>query len=52
MAWCADCEKHIVQHGWDDELTKKADFKFLCSRCWNDAKKVLYDGNVPPSFSL
>jgi hypothetical protein len=41
MAWCSACDAHIKKHGWDDALKKKADFKMLCLRCFEDARAVL-----------
>ena len=43
-AWCAACEKKVQENGgvWSDELFKQADFKFLCVKCWDEAKLVLY----------
>lgn len=42
-AWCGACEKRLlVNNGvWADDIWKQADFKFLCVRCWDEAKEVL-----------
>lgn len=42
-AWCGACEKkRLANNGaWSDELFKQGDFKFLCVRCWDEAKDVL-----------
>jgi hypothetical protein len=44
-AWCRECEKWSLAHPDDpiEEWMRVADFQFLCVRCWDDAKTVLYD---------
>jgi hypothetical protein len=45
-AWCRACEQWSLEHP-DDSIEcwmKVADFQLLCVRCWDEAKKVLYDG--------
>jgi hypothetical protein len=43
-AWCRSCERWNREHpeAGIQEWMKVAEFKFLCVRCWDEAKKVLY----------
>lgn len=42
-AWCAACEKTFVATKSDwDALARVADFKLLCSGCWDEGMRVLY----------
>ena len=45
-AWCAACEQKLVAlkgasaEGWFVE----AEFKILCTQCWDEARRLLYEG--------
>jgi hypothetical protein len=43
FAWCAACERYLNENGGDVQvLAKIADFKFLCAKCWDEAKAKLH----------
>ncbi|QSB26819.1 hypothetical protein [Flavobacterium sp. CLA17] len=41
IAWCGDCEKWLLENGeeWNDAFETLADFKILCSDCFEEAKE-------------
>jgi hypothetical protein len=45
-AWCRACEEWNLKHSDAslDEWMQVADFQFLCVRCWDEAKAMLYNG--------
>jgi hypothetical protein len=45
-AWCALCERKLValDGAASDRWFIEADFKIICASCWDDARRVLYDG--------
>lgn len=46
-AWCRSCEAHFVATNEDwKEIAAVADFKLLCSACWDEAKRVLFHGSA------
>jgi hypothetical protein len=47
-AWCRACEAWNLQHpdASIQESMKVADFKFLCVRCWDEAKERLYESRL------
>jgi hypothetical protein len=40
IAWCAECEQYLLDNGeeWTDAFQALADFKMLCSDCFEEAK--------------
>ncbi|SFD25763.1 hypothetical protein [Flavobacterium phragmitis] len=40
IAWCNSCEQHLLENGeeWTEVFQAKADFKMLCSDCFEEAK--------------
>ncbi|MCI0642488.1 MAG: hypothetical protein L0Y72_26585 [Gemmataceae bacterium] len=42
--WCRACEEWTLEHpdAPTEEWMRVAEFKFLCVRCWDEAKQVLY----------
>ena len=40
IAWCAKCEQYLLDNGeeWTDTFQTLADFKMLCSDCFEEAK--------------
>jgi hypothetical protein len=40
IAWCGECEQYLLDNGeeWTDIFQSKADFKMLCSDCFEEAK--------------
>ncbi|MFH6998422.1 hypothetical protein ACHRVZ_10850 [Flavobacterium sp. FlaQc-57] len=40
IAWCGACEQYLLDNGeeWTDIFQAKADFKMLCSDCFDEAK--------------
>lgn len=40
IAWCRACEQWLLDNGeeWTDVFQAKADFKMLCSDCFEEAK--------------
>jgi hypothetical protein len=40
IAWCAECEQYLLDNGekWTDTFQTLADFKMLCSDCFEEAK--------------
>jgi hypothetical protein len=43
-AWCAACERHFLGAGSDwNELARVAEFKLLCTACWDECKRALYE---------
>ena len=44
IAWCDACEKWLIQHGetWNDDFKDQADFKLVCSGCYESAKKAMH----------
>ena len=40
IAWCGACEQWLLDNGeeWTDVFQAKADFKMLCSDCFDEAK--------------
>lgn len=43
-AWCRTCEDLLVQHGDTQEWYEQADFKILCTGCWDEAKSRVSSG--------
>jgi hypothetical protein len=43
--WCAACERWSLNHpsATTKEWMEVCSFQFLCVRCWDEAKAVLYD---------
>ena len=43
-AWCHACEQRVAANRgeWSDALLRQADFKTLCVKCWDEAKRILY----------
>lgn len=39
-AWCAGCEKSLVDKGWSEGWFEAADFKIFCAGCWDFARRV------------
>ncbi|PWB24206.1 hypothetical protein [Flavobacterium sp. HTF] len=40
IAWCGECEQYLLDNGeeWNDAFQNLADFKMLCSDCFEEAK--------------
>jgi hypothetical protein len=40
IAWCDSCEQYLLDNGeeWTDNFQALADFKMLCSDCFEEAK--------------
>lgn len=40
IAWCNSCEQYLLDNGeeWTEVFQAKADFKMLCSDCFEEAK--------------
>ncbi|MFD1603795.1 hypothetical protein ACFSJW_10225 [Flavobacterium artemisiae] len=42
IAWCNSCEQYLLDNGeeWTDQFQALADFKMLCSDCFDEAKSI------------
>lgn len=40
IAWCGSCEQYLLDNGedWTDAFETLADFKMLCSACFEEAR--------------
>lgn len=42
IAWCTSCEQYLLDNGeeWNDAFQELADFKMLCSDCFDEARNI------------
>jgi hypothetical protein len=42
LGWCDQCEAMVQELGgdWNDEATRRAEFKLLCALCYVEAKGI------------
>jgi hypothetical protein len=47
-AWCYRCEQALVALAGasSDQWFRDAQFKILCTACWDEAKRVLYENRL------
>jgi hypothetical protein len=44
IAWCGSCEQWLLDNGeeWNEAFETLADFKTLCSDCYDEAKEIQF----------
>ncbi|KFF15264.1 hypothetical protein [Flavobacterium hydatis] len=44
IAWCGSCEQWLLDNGeeWNQAFEDLADFKILCSDCYDEAKDIQF----------
>jgi hypothetical protein len=44
IAWCSNCEDWLLHNGeeWNERFKAQADFKLICSGCFESAKQLIY----------
>ncbi len=44
IAWCGSCEQWLLDNGeeWNEAFETLADFKILCSDCYDEAKEIQF----------
>lgn len=44
IAWCGSCEQWLLDNGeeWNEAFENLADFKILCSECYDEAKEIQF----------
>ncbi|MBF7092959.1 hypothetical protein IUY40_15605 [Flavobacterium sp. ALJ2] len=45
IAWCGSCEQWLLDNGeeWNEAFETLADFKILCSDCYDEAKEIQFE---------